>query len=114
MVTNSATFGRSGVHDFMLVRATAVILTLYSIYLVGFIAFNDITYDVWTGFFAKTSTKVFTLLALFSVLMHGWIGAWQVLSDYVKPALWRGVAQFLVVVLLLVYLLTGIVVLWGV
>ncbi|WP_116472810.1 succinate dehydrogenase, hydrophobic membrane anchor protein [Zobellella maritima] len=114
MVTNSATFGRSGVHDFMLIRATAVILTLYTIYLVGFIAFNDITYDVWTGFFAKTSTKVFTLLALFSVLMHGWIGAWQVLSDYIKPALWRGVAQFLVVVLLLVYLLTGIVVLWGV
>ncbi|PSJ38194.1 succinate dehydrogenase, hydrophobic membrane anchor protein [Zobellella taiwanensis] len=114
MVTNSATFGRSGVHDFMLIRATAVILTLYTIYLVGFIAFNDITYDVWTGFFDRTFTKVFTLLALFSVLMHGWIGAWQVLSDYVKPAFWRGLAQFGVVVLLLVYLLTGIVVLWGV
>lgn len=114
MVTNSATFGRSGVHDFMLVRASAVILTLYTLYLVGFIAFNDITFDVWTGFFDKTFTKVFTLLALFSMLIHGWIGAWQVLSDYVKPALWRGVAQFGIVVLLLVYVLTGIVVLWGV
>ncbi|AEY01614.1 succinate dehydrogenase hydrophobic membrane anchor protein [Oceanimonas sp. GK1] len=114
MVTNSATFGRSGVHDFMLLRATAVLLTLYTLYLVGFIAFNDITYQVWTGFFDRTFTKVFTLLALFSVLMHGWIGAWQVLSDYVKPALWRGLAQFAVVVLLLSYLLTGIVVLWGV
>ncbi|MDV2858577.1 MULTISPECIES: succinate dehydrogenase, hydrophobic membrane anchor protein [Oceanimonas] len=114
MVSNSATFGRSGVHDFMLLRATAVILTLYTLYLVGFIAFNDITYQVWTGFFDRTFTKVFTLLALFSVLMHGWIGAWQVLSDYVKPALWRGIAQFAVVVMLLSYLLTGIVVLWGV
>ncbi|WP_107853031.1 succinate dehydrogenase, hydrophobic membrane anchor protein [Oceanimonas marisflavi] len=114
MVTNSASFGRSGVHDFLLLRATAVILTLYTLYLVGFIAFNDITYASWTGFFEGTFTRVFTLLALFSVLMHGWIGAWQVLSDYVKPALWRGIAQFAVVVLLLSYLLTGIVVLWGV
>lgn len=114
MVSNSATFGRSGVHDFLLLRATAVILTLYTLYLVGFIAFNDISYQVWMGFFDRTFTKVFTLLALFSVLMHGWIGAWQVLSDYVKPALWRGIAQFAVVVMLLSYLLTGIVVLWGV
>ncbi|MBO1519133.1 succinate dehydrogenase, hydrophobic membrane anchor protein [Oceanisphaera pacifica] len=114
MVTNSASFGRSGVHDFMLLRVTAVIMTLYTLYLVGFIAFNDITYDVWVGFFAKTFTKVFTLLALLSVLVHAWIGAWQVLSDYVKCAMLRGAAQFGVVVLLLVYVMTGIVVLWGV
>ncbi|WP_417616929.1 succinate dehydrogenase, hydrophobic membrane anchor protein [Oceanisphaera sp.] len=114
MVTNSASFGRSGVHDFVLIRVTAVIMTLYILYLVGFIAFNDITYDVWTGFFAKTFTKVFTLLALLGVLIHAWIGAWQVLSDYVKCAMLRGAAQAGVVVLLLVYVLTGIVVLWGV
>ncbi|ART81554.1 succinate dehydrogenase, hydrophobic membrane anchor protein [Oceanisphaera profunda] len=114
MVTNTASIGRNGVHDFILLRVTAVIMTLYTLYLVGFIAFNDITYDVWQGFFAQTSTKVFTLLALLSVLIHAWIGAWQVLSDYVKCALLRGVAQFGVVVLLLVYVLTGIVVLWGV
>ena len=114
MVRNSASFGRNGTHDFMLLRVTAVIMTLYTLYLVGFIAFNDITYDVWLGFFAKISTKVFTLLALLSVLIHAWIGAWQVLSDYVKCALLRGVLLGGVVVLLLVYVLTGVVVLWGV
>ena len=62
MVTNSATFGRSGVHDYILIRATALIMTAYVLYLVGFVAFNDITYEVWTGFFATTFTKVFTLL----------------------------------------------------
>lgn len=50
MVTNSATFGRSGVHDYILIRATALIMTAYVLYLVGFVAFNDITYEAWTGF----------------------------------------------------------------
>ena len=88
MVTNSATFGRSGVHDYILIRATALIMTCYVLYLVGFVAFNDITYEVWTGFFATTFTKVFTLLTLLCVLIHAWIGLWQVLTadtDAVRP-----------------------------
>ena len=97
MVTTTASVGRNGIHDYMLIRVTAIIMTFYTLYLVGFIAFNDITYD-----------------ALLSVLIHAWIGAWQVLSDSVKCALLRGVLLFGVVVLLLVYVLTGVVVLWGV
>lgn len=114
MVTNSATFGRSGVHDYILIRATALIMTFYTLYLVGFVAFNDITYDVWVGFFASTFTKVFTLLALFSVLIHAWIGLWQVLTDYIKPVGLRGALQFALVVVLFVYLMTAFVVLWSV
>ncbi|MFL9593257.1 succinate dehydrogenase, hydrophobic membrane anchor protein [Aeromonas schubertii] len=114
MVTNSATFGRSGVHDFILIRATALIMTFYTLYLVGFIAFNDITYEVWGEFFASTFTRVFTLLALLSMLIHAWIGLWQVLTDYIKPVGLRGALQFVVVVVLLAYLMTGFVVLWGV
>jgi len=105
MVTNSATFGRSGVHDYILIRATALIMTCYV---------NDITYEVWAGFFAKTFTKVFTLLTLLCVLIHAWIGLWQVLTDYIKPVGLRGALQFALVVVLFVYLMTGFVVLWGV
>ena len=113
MVTNSATFGRSGVHDYILIRATALIMTAYVLYLVGFVAFNDITYEVWTGFFATTFTKVFTLLTLLCVLIHAWIGLWQVLTDYIKPLALRLVLQLAVVVVLLVYLLYGTIVVWG-
>ncbi|MGL5285468.1 MAG: succinate dehydrogenase, hydrophobic membrane anchor protein, partial [Aeromonas sp.] len=101
MVTNSATFGRSGVHDFILVRATALIMTFYTLYLVGFIASHDVTYDVWGEFFASTFTRVFTMLALLSVLIHAWIGLWQVFTDYVKSAMLRGILQFAVVIVLL-------------
>jgi len=114
MVINAATFGRSGVHDYILLRASAIIMTLFTFYLVGFIVFNDITYLSWIEFFGKISTKVFTILALISMLIHAWIGLWQVLTDYVKPVAVRGVLQLLLVVLALIYLITGIVVLWGV
>jgi len=57
---------------------------------------------------------VFTLLALFSVLIHAWIGMWQVLTDYVKPLAVRMLLQLAIVVALLVYVIYGFVVVWGV
>ena len=36
MVNNVATVGRSGVHDFILLRASAIILALYTLFLAGF------------------------------------------------------------------------------
>ncbi|EYH89294.1 succinate dehydrogenase cytochrome b556 small membrane subunit [Salmonella enterica subsp. enterica serovar Heidelberg str. N653] len=33
MVSNASALGRNGVHDFILVRATAIVLTLYIIYM---------------------------------------------------------------------------------
>lgn len=86
MVSNASALGRNGVHDFIPVRATAIVLTLYIIYMVGFFATTgEISWEVWTGFFASGFTKVFTLLALVSILIHARIGMWQVLTDYVKP-----------------------------
>ncbi|MEX3018848.1 succinate dehydrogenase membrane anchor subunit [Kluyvera sp. STS39-E] len=115
MVSNASALGRNGVHDFILVRATAIVLTLYIIYMAGFFAINgDVTWEVWSGFFASAFTKVFTLLALFSILIHAWIGMWQVLTDYVKPLALRLTLQLLIVVALLVYVIYGFVVVWGV
>lgn len=106
---------RNGVHDFILVRATAIVLTLYIIYMVGFFATSgELTYEVWIGFFASAFTKVFTLLALFSILIHAWIGMWQVLTDYVKPLALRLMLQLVIVVALVVYVIYGFVVVWGV
>ncbi len=62
--------------------------------MVGFFATTgEISWEVWTGFFASGFTKVFTLLALVSILIHAWIGMWQVLTDYVKPLALRLVLQ---------------------
>ncbi|EGA69329.1 succinate dehydrogenase, hydrophobic membrane anchor protein [Vibrio sinaloensis DSM 21326] len=113
MVKHISTFGRNGVHDFLLIRATAIIMTLYTIYLVSFCAFTDISYVSWTQFFGGTFTKVFTMLALVSVLIHAWIGLWQVLTDYIKCAKLRGGLQLGVIAVLFAYFFSGLFILWG-
>lgn len=115
MVANVSSLGRNGVHDFILIRASAVVLTLYTLYMVSFFAFGPaINYVTWFEFWGLTSNKVFTMLALLCVLIHAWIGMWQVLTDYIKPTLLRGVMQGGIVVVLFVYLLAGFFILWGV
>lgn len=114
MVSNASALGRNGVHDWLLLRAAAMYMTLYVIYILGFVVMSGtLTYDIWRGFFASNFTKVFTLLTLFSILVHGWIGMWQVLTDYIKPVAIRLMLQLVVVVALLVYAIYGTVVVWG-
>ncbi|GEA60546.1 succinate dehydrogenase, hydrophobic membrane anchor protein [Vibrio comitans] len=114
MVNHVSSFGRNGVHDFLLVRATAIILTLYTIYLCGFFLLSgDIGYMEWTEFFGGLFTKIFTMIALFCILIHAWIGLWQVLTDYIKPALLRGSLQLVLIAVLLGYFFSGLFILWG-
>ncbi|WP_342755078.1 succinate dehydrogenase membrane anchor subunit [Pantoea sp. MBD-2R] len=114
MLSNASALGRNGVHDWLLVRASAIIMTLYVLYILGFVVMSDtLTYEIWRGFFASSVTKVFTLLTLFSILMHGWIGMWQVLTDYVKHLATRLLLQMAIVVALFVYAIYGTVVVWG-
>lgn len=115
MVNMASTFGRSGTHDFVLLRASGLILATYALFLVSFLlATPQLTFDVWTGLFSNVWMKVYTLLALTGLLAHGWIGVWQVLTDYIKNSVGRGVLQFIVSVALIVYWLIGLIVLWGV
>lgn len=114
MVSNASALGRNGIHDWLLLRASAIVITLYLLYILGFVVIvPDITYEIWRCFFASHITKVFTLLALLSILAHAWIGLWQVLTDYIKPLAVRLVLQLIVVTTLLVYLLYGAIVVWG-
>lgn len=115
MVNNASALGRSGLHDWLLLRGAAIIIAFYVCYLLGFFLFQSpVTYATWHNFFASGFTKVFTLLALLAILIHGWIGLWQVLTDYVKHLALRLVMQLAIIVVLLAYAIYGMVVVWGV
>ncbi|MGL6147889.1 MAG: succinate dehydrogenase, hydrophobic membrane anchor protein, partial [Plesiomonas sp.] len=70
-------------------------------------------YGIWKNFFTFGITQVFTILAAVCVLVHAWIGLWQVLTDYIKPVALRLVLQFVVVLVLMVYLISTVVIVWG-
>ncbi|MFC6439861.1 succinate dehydrogenase, hydrophobic membrane anchor protein [Bowmanella sp. JS7-9] len=115
MVTNQASLKRNGVQDFISLRTTALIIFAYTLYMLWFFLSTEaVTYDIWREFFAGLGTKVFTLAALVSIMIHVRIGLWQVLTDYVKPHGMRAAIQFLLNLLAFVYVAVGLFVLWGV
>ncbi len=115
MVLNQASFKRDGVQDFVSLRATAIILALYSIFIIGFFLITpEVTYDAWHGLFSNLAVKIFTLLALACIAVHARIGLWQVLTDYVKDQFLRSAILFVLNVMAFGYLAAGLFVLWGV
>lgn len=115
MVLNQASLKRDGVQDYVSLRATAVILTLYTLFILGyFLLTPEITYDSWSQLFSNMFVKVFTLLALVCIAVHTKIGLWQVLTDYVKCSKLRAVLQFVLYTIAFGYVAVGLFVLWGV
>ncbi|GHC17814.1 succinate dehydrogenase hydrophobic membrane anchor subunit [Kushneria pakistanensis] len=115
MVTNILNPGRNGVADWMIQRASAVILGLYTIFMVAYLMFNpDLDYAAWSGLFSHLWMKVFTLLALLSIAAHTWVGLWIVATDYIKPAAIRFGTLLFVILALFVFVVWGVQVIWGV
>ena len=110
MVTNQANLKRNGVQDYVSLRATALSILSYSIFMAWFfIATPTVTFEIWTGLFSSLAMKVFTFATLVSIMIHVRIGLWQVLTDYVKGAGLRTSIQY--VLNLIAFVLVGLFVL---
>jgi succinate dehydrogenase / fumarate reductase, membrane anchor subunit len=114
MVTNITSFGRSGLSDWLIQRVSAVILALYTLFMVGYLLFNPgLDYATWSGLFAQTWMRIFSLLAFVSLAAHAWIGLWTVTTDYLKSTGVRVGAQIVIILAIFVFLVWGIQILWG-
>lgn len=114
MVTTITSFGRSGLYDWMIQRATAVILLVYSLFMLGYLFVNpDLDFVQWRALFDQTWMRVFTLLTLLSLGAHAWIGLWSVSTDYIKPTGPRFMFQVICGTAMFTYLVWGVQVLWG-
>ena len=46
MVTQITSFGRSGLYDWMMQRVSALVLSFYTVFIIGYLLLNpDLTYD---------------------------------------------------------------------
>lgn len=114
MVKSVTSLGRSGLHDWMIQRVSAVILAVYVIYLSVFIfSTPHIQFSVWQGLFAQTSFKIFSFLAIASLCFHAWVGLWVISTDYMKIVSVRMIFQVLVIVSCFAFLLWGAQILWS-
>ncbi|REG84152.1 succinate dehydrogenase, hydrophobic membrane anchor protein [Marinomonas pollencensis] len=114
MVTQITSFGRSGLYDWMMQRISAVVLSLYTVFIIGYLLLHpDLTFDQWSALFETTWMRIFSLMMLLSIGMHSWIGLWSISTDYIKPTGIRFFFQALCGLLMFVYIVWGIQVLWG-
>ncbi|BDF94422.1 MULTISPECIES: succinate dehydrogenase, hydrophobic membrane anchor protein [Pseudoalteromonas] len=115
MVLNQATLKRDGVQDYVSLRTTALVITAYAIFIIGyFLCTPEVTFEAWQSLFSNLAMKGFTLITLVCIMVHTRIGLWQVLTDYVKCATLRAVLGFVLNLMAVAYVAIGLIVLWGV
>ncbi len=92
-----------------------MVLAVYTLVLLGALFVTpELNYGTWAGLFASTWMKVFTLVALVSLMYHAWIGVRDIFMDYIKPTGLRLVLLVGTIVLLVAYTCWAVLILWRV
>ena len=113
MVERVVTGAHYGLRDWLAQRITAAIMAVYTvIVLVVLIGAAPISHAVWKDLFAQGWMRVATLLFAASFAWHAWVGARDILMDYVKHDGLRLALQVLTVLLLAGYVSWTIEILW--
>lgn len=114
MVSSVTSLTGNGLKDWLIQRLTAVYLAIYSVMVVAiWMGCAPWTYTKWITLFHTLWFQVATTLALFTILLHAWIGLWTVTTDYIKPTCLRLFVQSSVMFILLAELIGGFMMIWG-
>ncbi len=121
MVINATSLGRSGLFDWLIQRASALVLLAYTAWILGgLLFFQTPDYASWRAQFDAPAMQIFSLIALLSLCAHAWIGIWTVTTDYLNEAhlgragtAIRLLTQGACALVTLIYLLWGIRIFWG-
>lgn len=115
MVNRIVVGAHYGIKDWLIQRATALLMAITSlIFVVALIICQPSGQIQWHGFIANGYIK-FTLCIFFaSLCWHAWIGVRDIWMDYVKPTYLRFLLMILTATMLLGYLAWAAQILWRV
>ena len=114
MVTRRVVVGAHyGSGSWLAQRLTALYMAVYSLVLaVVLLAGEPLTYPAWQAMFAAGWMRIATLIFVVSLAWHAWVGARDILMDYVKPDGLRLGLEAATLLLLAVYLGWAAEILW--
>jgi succinate dehydrogenase / fumarate reductase, membrane anchor subunit len=102
-----------GLRDWLAQRITGAIMAVYSLIFVAvLIREKSITYGMWKNLFSQGWMRIATLLFVVSLAWHAWVGARDILMDYIKHDGLRLALQVFTLLLLATYLAWSIEILW--
>ncbi|MDG2019066.1 MAG: succinate dehydrogenase, hydrophobic membrane anchor protein [Porticoccaceae bacterium] len=122
MVKSVTNLGRSGLSNWLLQRVSALVMTAYLIFMVGYFIVNPSpSFEQWVSLHSSLAMRIFSLLTILSIAAHAWIGLWCVLTDYItvrligsKATPIRMFLQLAMIALILFYVIWAIDILWGI
>ena len=104
-----------GLRHWLAQRLTAVVMAVYTIVLLAlFLTGQNFSYEGWAGLFARQWFKLFTMVTLFGLFYHAWVGMRDISMDYCKNAGLRLILQVVIVVWLLACATWTVQILWSV
>ena len=75
-----------GIKDWIIQRATAVLMALYTLlFFVVLLSVRPQSFGAWRGIFANGFMKFATFIFFVSLFYHVWIGVRDIWMDYIKP-----------------------------
>ncbi len=113
MVTNVTSLTGNGLKDWVIQRVSAIYLAVYLLFLLSYLLITSLEYNHWHALFQLGAMQIASVIALFLLLLHAWIGLWTVTTDYIKRTDIRLSVQVLVALFLGGQFLWGFMIVWG-
>jgi len=114
MVGRVASGARYGIKDWLIQRLSAVVMVVYTLFMVGYLWWRPVSdFADWQQLFHSLPIRLFSLLFLFSLFLHAWLGMRDIFMDYIHPTLIRLGLHTLVILALVAYAAWAIQILWG-
>lgn len=113
MVNRQVVGAHYGLKDWIVQRATAVIMLVYTAALILFLLAMPSGYEGWKLLFGQTWVKVLTQTTLIALFLHAWVGIRDLWMDYIKPVGVRLAMHTLTAVWLVSCFIYSLKVVWG-
>lgn len=115
MVTNVTSLTGNGLKDWLIQRVSAMVIGGYFVFLLAYILTHPgLDYAAWRLLFNCLWVKIASLLTVFAIVLHSWIGLWTVATDYVKGTRLRMTLLLSIMGYLSGLFVWGIHIFWGV
>ncbi|MHB9021472.1 MAG: succinate dehydrogenase, hydrophobic membrane anchor protein [Halothiobacillus sp.] len=114
MVNRGISGAHYGVKDWLAQRVTAVVMALYTFFLVGVLLWQPtLDFAAWQNLFQGLPMRLASLLFLLSLFLHAWLGMRDIFMDYIHPSLIRLTLHVVVILALLTYAAWAVRILWS-
>ena len=113
MVDREVIGAHYGTRDWLAQRVTAVIMVMYTVFIVGtIVSLPRMDYPQWAALWSLPIVRYATLFFVISVLYHAWVGIRNVLMDYVQHLPTRLVLHVAVILSLIAYGMWSVQIIW--